>query len=173
MENKTFTVVDTLRFANHDFLNHLQLINLNLELGRIEEAKGLIRDISENYKSYSILKMIPLPKTVEWLYTFNFRYPAIHLTINSSVEDVNRLQNDDEIVEYLDNTIKHVYNGLDPFLEHKLLIDIQIKQNNFKLQFQLTGKWETELAHPTKLTNIKVKTYEKTNQSWKYELTSE
>lgn len=171
MENKTLTVVDSLRFANHDFMNHLQLINLNLELGKIEEAKSLIREISEEYKSYSKLKMIPLPNTVEWLYTFSFQYPAIDLTINSSIDDANHLQNDDEIVEYLDSTIKQVYNGLDPFLEHKLSIDIQVKQDHVKIQFHLTGKWETELANPMKLTNVKVKTYEKTNQSWKYELT--
>ena len=39
MMEQSLTVREVLRYANHDFLNHLHLIKMNLDLGRIEEAK--------------------------------------------------------------------------------------------------------------------------------------
>ncbi|KGR78650.1 Spo0B domain-containing protein [Ureibacillus manganicus] len=173
MKNKALTIVESLRYANHDFFNHLQLIHMNLELGRVEETKIMIKEISEAYKSFSTLNKLTLPKTVEWLYTFSFRFPAIYFTLNSSIEDTNNLQNDNEIVEYLEKAIQHVYDSLDPFVESQLAIDVHVKQDTFKLQFHLKGNWESNMTFPIELKKLKVKTYEKTQQSWKYELTSE
>jgi stage 0 sporulation protein B (sporulation initiation phosphotransferase) len=173
MEKKALTVVESLRFANHDFMNHLHLINMNLDLGQIQEIKNILNHISEKYRSYSNINNLLLPNTVEWLYTLGWRFPNIQLTINGLVTDSNYTQNDDEIVEYLEETIKHVYNGLDPYCEHQLLITIESIKNQFKLQFQLKGKWDSKLFQPKKMTNIKVQTYEETNNSWKYVLTSE
>lgn len=33
------TVSEALRFANHDYLNQFHLIQMNLDLGRVDEAK--------------------------------------------------------------------------------------------------------------------------------------
>ena len=38
---KTLTVNEALRFANHDFLNQLQLIKMNLDLGRTDSIPFL------------------------------------------------------------------------------------------------------------------------------------
>ena len=173
MENNSFTLLKSLRFANHDFVNHLQLIHLYLEVGQIDEAKNCIKEISKDYKSLSILNKLSLPKTIEWIYLFRWRYPSIQLTINSYIEDVIYPQNDDEIVEYLEQTINSVYNGLDPYSEHHLLIEIKAIQKELLLHFHLEGKWETNVVNQIEKTNLKVKTIEMTQQSWKYELTSE
>ncbi len=173
MENKALSVVESLRFANHDFMNHLHLINMNLELGRVQETKEIIKQISEEYRSFSNFNKILLPKTVEWLYTFSWRFPAIQLTINSNITNPNYTQNDDEIVEYLEESIRHVYNGLDPYTEQNLTIGIVATNNQFKLQFHLIGKWDSNIKIPVNRSKLKVQTYEEINQSWKYELTSE
>lgn len=39
MNNQSLTISEVLRFANHDYVNQLQLIRMNLDLGRIEESK--------------------------------------------------------------------------------------------------------------------------------------
>ncbi|CAM5217745.1 Stage 0 sporulation protein B (Sporulation initiation phosphotransferase) OS=Ureibacillus acetophenoni OX=614649 GN=SAMN05877842_102337 PE=4 SV=1 [Ureibacillus acetophenoni] len=170
---KALTVVESIRLANHDFLNHFQLIQLHLELGNVDEAKNIMKDISTKYKTYSSLNKLSLPKTVEWLYTCGWRFPAIQLSINCKATDSNYTQNDDEIVQYLEETLKHVYNDLDPFSEQNLLITIESAQNQFKLQFHLKGKWSSKSFQTVLMENIKVQTYEETQQSWKYELSSD
>jgi len=53
------------------------------------------------------------------------------------------------------------------------LIEIKAIQKELLLHFHLEGKWETNVVNQIEKTNLKVKTIEMTQQSWKYELTSE
>ena len=45
------TVNEILRAANHDFINQLQLIKMNLDLNRIDDAKKII----ENYFANNLI----------------------------------------------------------------------------------------------------------------------
>ena len=47
MMEQPLTVNEVLRYANHDFLNQLHLIQMNFDLGRVEEAKMIINEISD------------------------------------------------------------------------------------------------------------------------------
>ena len=52
MNNQSLTISEVLRFANHDYVNQLQLIRMNLDLGRIDESKNLFKSIQSNYKYF-------------------------------------------------------------------------------------------------------------------------
>ena len=52
MNNQSLTISEVLRFANHDYVNQLQLIRMNLDLGRIEESKNLFNIIQNNYECF-------------------------------------------------------------------------------------------------------------------------
>ena len=85
MIKKPLTVSDVLRYANHDFLNQLHLIQMNLDLQRVEEAKMIIQEVSDHCKMLSNVNRLQLPKTVEWFQTFNWRYPALQMRLTSDV----------------------------------------------------------------------------------------
>ncbi|MCP1145423.1 Spo0B domain-containing protein [Lysinibacillus endophyticus] len=164
---------EVIRFANHDFMNHLQLIKMYLELGKVDEAKNTIENISENCKTLSNLNKLNLPKTVEWLQTFQWRYPSIDFNLKSHVEHPVNMKKDVQIVEYLEKTIIHVYDHLDPYTEQQLFIEVETNKNEFKLTLDLRGYWDAPQFKQQELPNMKVQTYEQTNKIWKYVLSLE
>ncbi|MBD8026821.1 Spo0B domain-containing protein [Ureibacillus sp. Re31] len=172
MKTLSLSVNEVLRFANHDYMNQLQLIKMNLDLGRVEEAKKIIEQISEQCKTLSNINKLKLPKTVEWLQTIQWRYPAFQVTLKSNVTSPVDMKKDEQIVEYLEKTVIHVYDNLDPFTEHELTIQIESNESAFHLTFDLIGKWDTHLFEH-EVTHLNVQTYEQTTRQWKYALNIE
>ena len=169
MTGSKLSVTEALRYANHDFLNHLHLIQMNLDLGRVDDAKKVIFEQSEHCKMLSNINRLQLPNTMEWLHTVQWRFPAIQLQMDSDVNAPVESKYDEAITQYLENTIIHVYDTLDPYEEHKLQLSIETKENKWNISFHLTGKWEQSLFSIEQ--NIfGVETYEQTNTSWKYVL---
>ncbi len=170
MSKTSLSVQEALRFANHDFLNHLHLIQMNLDLNRVDEAKQIIGSISKQCNIFSNTNKVGLPRTTEWLQTFEWRYPAISLKLISDVTVPLDVQWDEAIEQYLEKTILHVYDTLDPFTEQQQQITLKCQPNHFSLEAQLIGKWEAEY---TKIDNSKltIHTFTSTNTSWHYVLT--
>ncbi len=173
MNTSTLSINDVLRLANHDYMNHIQIIKMNLDLGRVEEAKSIIEKLSEQSKILSNINKLKLPKTVEWLQTIQWKYPAFDISIKSNVTVPIDMKKDEQIVEYLEKTVIHVYDNLDPFTEQQLDISIESNEKHFTLLFDLKGKWEGHLFDHEENNNLKVQTYEQTSNVWKYALSIE
>jgi stage 0 sporulation protein B (sporulation initiation phosphotransferase) len=173
MKTLTLSINEVLRFANHDYMNQIQLIKMNLDLGRVEEAKNIIEQISAQGQTLSNINKLQLPKTVDWLQTIQWRYPAFQLTLNSNVTIPAEMKNDEQIVEYLEKTVIHVYDSLDPYTEQYLDITIESNETNFNLIFDLKGNWEAHLFEHENDTNFNVQTYAQTTKQWKYVLSIE
>ncbi|MEG0450988.1 MAG: Spo0B domain-containing protein, partial [Lysinibacillus sp.] len=124
MNFQPLTISEVLRFANHDYVNHLQLIRMNLDLGRIDETKKLIQDYSEQLRVLSNINRLQLPKTGEWLQTVRWQYPSVQVELSCQVENPVLNNIDEAIVYYLNNTINHVYHTLDPYTEQQLMLDV-------------------------------------------------
>lgn len=169
MTVKSLTVNEALRFANHDFLNHLHLIQMNLDLQRVNEAKETIAQLSEHCKMLSNINQLKLPKTVQWLQTISWCYPAMQTCLSSHVTASVNSKYDEAIVQYLENTVIHVYESLNPYEQQELQISIESNEKQCDIIFHLTGKWEHSLFH-TEQKILNVKTYEHTDTSWKYVL---
>lgn len=86
MNNQSLTISEVLRFANHDYVNQLQLIRMNLDLGRIDESKKLIQHYSEQLRVFSILNRLQLPQTIEWLQTAGWRYPSLAWKLSGEIK---------------------------------------------------------------------------------------
>ncbi|QCR33021.1 Spo0B domain-containing protein [Lysinibacillus sp. SGAir0095] len=173
MKTSTLSVIDVLKFANHDYMNQLQLLKMNLDLGRVQEAKSIIEKFSEQSKTFSNINKLKLPKTVEWLQTMQWRYQEFETTLNSNVTFPVDLEKDELIVEYLEKTVIHVCDSLDPYTEQLLDISIESNEKIFTLLFSLKGKWEAPLFNQEENNNFKVQTYEQTANEWKYALSVE
>lgn len=150
MERKRLTVSETLRFANHDFLNELQIISMNLQLGKVEEAKNYIDRISEGCQKNSSLHKLSLPLLAEWLLTVKWRYPEFHFTIsNESLSKIELHEDVDmQFVRYLEETMIQLESKIDPFVSQSVHIRIQASDEAMKLQVELQGKWNEPLELP-------------------------
>ena len=161
------TVSEALRYANHDYLNQLHLIQMNLDLGRVDDAKNVILQQSEHCKTLSNINQLDLKNTVEWLHTVQWRYPALQLQLSSHVQAPINSKYDEAIVQYLEKTIIHVYEVLDPYTEHQLALSIETDNKEWSITFHLSGKWQMT---PFSIENtiFEVKTDEQTDTTWKY-----
>ena len=168
MMEQSLTVREVLRYANHDFLNHLHLIKMNLDLGRVEEAKALINEISLQCKDFSALNKIGLPHTIEFLQTLKWRYPEFQMMFSNNVREALNEQWDEPIVQYLEKTIIHMYDRLDAFSEQQLQINVAGAANEFEMTVHFTGHFD-ETPHLNNESNaFHIETLEQTTTSWKF-----
>ena len=163
------SVNEALRYANHDFLNHLHLIQMNLDLERVDEAKKVIEQLSEHCKMLSNVNRLMLPKTVEWLQTVNWRYPALQMQMKSHVLAPVNSKYDEAIVQYLEKTIIHVYGSMSPYEEQQLFVNIETHEKDCIITFHLIGKWE-QSSFSTESNSLHVETMEESDTSWKYRI---
>ena len=168
MGKATLTLQEVLRYSNHDLLNHLHLIRMNLDLNRVDEAKKIIDDIAESYKYYSMTNKLGLTKTALWIQMFKWHYPAIKLQLQCDIESPVEQSWDETIEQYLEKTIIHIYDKLDPFEEQTLNIHIASKEESFSMDFHLVGYWEVE---PLQIdSNLHVQWHEWSNRSCRFEI---
>ena len=141
MNERSLTVGEVLRFANHDFLNQLQLISMHLQMGNVGGAFQQIEEFQQKNQQTSKLTKLQLPKTVEWLLTANWRFPGLELNIVNDCSSEVDSSLDEAIVSYLEHTVIHVYNTLDPFTEQKCTISI-LNGSIFQVVCHLQGMWQ-------------------------------
>ena len=141
MSERSLTVGEIMRYANHDFLNHLQLISMHLQMGNIEAAHERIEEFQQQSQQTSKLSKLQLPKTVEWLLTAQWRCPALQLTIVNESSSEADAAFDELLASYLEHTVIHVYKALDPFVEQTCTVTLT-NNPTFQLTFELKGKWD-------------------------------
>ena len=144
LEKTTLTLQEVLRHSNHDLLNHLHLIRMNLDLNRVDEAKQIINDLSENCKMYSMTNKLGLTKTALWIQLFKWRFPAIMLQLHCDIDSPVEQIWDETIEQYLEKTIIHLYEKIDPFEEQVMVFRITSKEDHFSMNVHLKGHWEAE-----------------------------
>lgn len=166
MMDKPLTVSEALRFANHDFLNQLHLIQMYLDLQHVDEAKQVIQRVAEQSKMLSNVNKLGLPKTIEWLQTVSWRYPAWQVTLSSNVQQAANELLDSHIVQYLENTVIHLEEALDPYMEQALSILVECHAGSFFIEVHFRGQWEA--AQFNKETKLTVHVLEETNNSWHF-----
>ena len=168
LEKTTLTLQEVLRHSNHDLLNHLHLIQMNLDLNRVDEAKRIIDDIAISCKMFSMTNKLGLTKTALWIQMFKWRYPAIMLQLYCDIESPVEQIWDETIEQYLEKTIIHLYEKLDPFEEHAMTFHITSKDNHFAMIVHLTGHWEAEEIKMD--SNLHVQLHEWSSRSCRFEI---
>ncbi|MFF3101666.1 Spo0B domain-containing protein [Viridibacillus arvi] len=169
MTEKPLTVNEVLRFAHHDFLNQLQLIKINLDMGRVEESKEVISGVAEQCRIFFNINQLGLPKTIEWFHTLKWRYPSYQVTIQSNVDSEVDIALDGPIKDHLERTISYVYSSLNPYIEQNLSLHINSTQEQLEISFHLKGSWDIEpFKEKIEHQSIMIKNNHFTNEDWCY-----
>jgi stage 0 sporulation protein B (sporulation initiation phosphotransferase) len=170
MADKAFSVNEALRFAKHDFLNQLQLIKMNIDLARLDDAKAVIDHYTNEVKALYELSKLSLPLTSEWLQTVNWRFAGFQVHISSDIETTCKPHLDEPIRDVLEQAIKILHKELSPFTEQLLHIHIVCSQSDFKLTFDAKGEWEP-LRHDINYAPQVTLTHEcKTTKNWRFHI---
>ncbi|QBP40786.1 Spo0B domain-containing protein [Paenisporosarcina antarctica] len=170
MTDKPFSVNEALRFARHDFLNQLQLIKMNIDLARLEEAKAAIDHYTSEVKAIYELTKLNIPFTSEWLQTANWRFLGFQFNITSHIETSCNESLDEQIYNVLDQATNLLHNQLDPFVEQQLHIHIVSIPSEFRITFEATGQWES-IAQEISCEPQVTLTHEcKTTKKWRFHI---
>lgn len=170
MTEKPFSVNDALRFARHDFLNQLQLIKMNIDLARLDDAKEVIATYTEACKAVYTLSNLQLPETSEWLQTANWRFPAFQVSMNTQITVSFKPDLDRVIRDTLESFTQKLHDQLSPYHENELRIWITSTEELFKITVEAVGKWnpiEEQLLHSNQLT---INHECKTSEIWRFHL---
>ncbi|NMH69858.1 sporulation protein [Bacillus sp. RO3] len=135
--SENWGVVEALRHARHDWMNDLQLIKGNLDLGRVERAKQVIEEMVLVAQNESKLCNLKLPLLAEWILTYNWSrhlikldFEVLQIESSHGLED-RRLQ--DWCKEFLEFLESNVMNNAENQLS--ILLDITKEQSRFIFDF--------------------------------------
>lgn len=141
MNEKQFSVTEALRFARHDFMNQLQLIRMNLELGRVEDAKSVIDAYASRMFELAELNKLGLPKLYEWIQTAPWKYPGLNLEFSCKGEQVDE-RIDSPSIKILDRLFGELKNRLNPYDELECHVAITAVSGVFTMGITVLGRIE-------------------------------
>ena len=140
MNPKNISINEVLRHSMHDFLNHMHLIQMNLDIGRPEEAKQLIHRYSKKCAQFFDLNNLGLLKTNEWLQTFPITYGQMTLEIQTSVSKRGLEMFDYELENILDCFVRTIYPKLQGYQEQ--ILKVHIHSNELlEVIIEVNGDW--------------------------------
>lgn len=102
MEEKD--VVKVLQHYRHDLMNHLQMINGYLSMGKMNKVESKVSDSLAFYNEERKLISLNAPKFTLWLIQFNHVYENFRMTYQIHTEN-KKLHDSDEILVNLSNAI--------------------------------------------------------------------
>jgi stage 0 sporulation protein B (sporulation initiation phosphotransferase) len=76
---KEWDVISILRHYRHDLLNHIQLINGYLAMGKVEKVQSLIDELVRQSKNESHLSNLNMNQLAKEVLTFNWEAHSFHL----------------------------------------------------------------------------------------------
>ena len=138
---KNWTTFEVLRQSRHDWLNKIQIIKGNLELNKIESAKGYIEEIIIECQQEARLSNLALPKFSELLMTANWSNWKFECEYEV-IEVFEGFQALDQLLyEWTNDYFQMLEKQLDPFTENILTISLcQNEGMDISCSFHLQGK---------------------------------
>lgn len=136
---KPLTITETLKFTRHDFLNDLQIILMNIDLGKPKEAREFVLKTTEKLKQESGLFSLGLPQTEVWLATFDYSHTAFAKVLNSQVKSAITQVDDDDLVLSLQTIIEKTEREMDVFSIYTAYVDVISTKDEWLIILKVTG----------------------------------
>ncbi|WP_409251507.1 Spo0B C-terminal domain-containing protein [Bacillus sp. SCS-153A] len=136
--NNEWNLVEALRHARHDWMNRLQLIKGNMDLGRIDRARQIIEEIVAEAQNESKLSNLRLPKFSEWMLTYNWQTHFIKLEFEVLQAEKHTID-DDCLYEWFSGLFSALENSVKPYEENNMVVTIRICQNEARFELDFNG----------------------------------
>lgn len=139
MKKKQLTIPEVLKFARHDFSNELQIILMNIDLGNVSRAKSTIVNITDKMKEHSKLGTLGLPKTEEWISTFEWVFTTFSKKLTTNITSRIIGVDDDKLVVCLESIFPDIEKILDPISEYETHFDVQASECEWSIKIAVSG----------------------------------
>ncbi|MFD1705566.1 Spo0B C-terminal domain-containing protein [Siminovitchia sediminis] len=147
--SKHWTVLETLKYTRHDWLNRLQLIKGNLSMGKPEQAERIMEEIVIDMQQEAMLSNIKLPRFAETLLTHNWK--GYHFKLDYELVTIpEKLTLDDNLLtEWIIIFFDLMNQAVVPYYENILTVKIEATDETARFLFEFNGilENETELKH--------------------------
>ncbi|WJY28190.1 Spo0B domain-containing protein [Sporosarcina trichiuri] len=139
MNESELTVRQALQYARHDFLNELQLILMQMDLGRVPEARDQLLASTERMQQASRVAGLGLPALETWLLTFGWHFKAFaaELVAQTSPAAAPRQADDRDVTEFLDALFRQLEEHADPFTDNSVEIMVSAEDADWKVTLTL------------------------------------
>ncbi|RNF40952.1 Spo0B domain-containing protein [Planococcus salinus] len=137
----TMTVAQALRHARHDFLNELQLVKMNMDLGRPEQVQAIIRSHAEAAVQLERLAGLGVPQTEAWALTAKWRFPEIRFRLECLATSAP-VEADGKFADALEQLSQSVRQRLDPVDQLECRITLTNDSHKFVASVQIERDWQ-------------------------------
>ncbi|WP_050615910.1 Spo0B domain-containing protein [Bacillus testis] len=138
--DKNWGIVDLLSCSRHDWLNKIQLIKGNIELGKMDRVKAVIDQIIMESKNETKLSNCRMPKLAALLLTSNWRgFPfAVEYEVLAAIACTELI--DKHMCAWMEAFMMELSSSLNVFDENELKILIDETGQSIRFTFELQGK---------------------------------
>ncbi len=150
--NENWTIIDTLRYTRHDWLNRLQMIKGNIALGKIDQAERIIDEIVLEMQQEALLTNLQLPLFAEQLllhnwkgYRFTIEYEIIRKTKTMNL-------NDQQLAHWITHLFQSLHHVSLPAYDNHLYITMNLTDQQTRFLLQFNGIIESKDELEQKLT---------------------
>ncbi|WP_421380161.1 Spo0B C-terminal domain-containing protein [Bacillus salacetis] len=138
MMNSEWNLVEALRHARHDWMNRLQLIKGNMDLGRMDRAGQIIEEIVAEAQNESKLSNLRVPKFAELMLTYNWQTHFIKIEFEVLQAEEPEID-DDRVYQWFTEFFSIMENSVKPYEENNLVVTIKICQNDARFELDFNG----------------------------------
>ncbi|GIN90122.1 sporulation protein [Siminovitchia terrae] len=142
--SKNWTILETLKYTRHDWLNRLQLIKGNISLGKTEQAERIMDEIVMEMQQEAMLSNIELPRFAEKLLTHN--WSGSHFKVEYELITLPKKfpLHDDMLTEWICAFFEQLNKAILPFYENCLYVKIESTEEMVRFLFEFNGIIENE-----------------------------
>ena len=142
MDHNEITVNEILRHLMHDFLNQMHLIQMNIDMGKPDEAKKLVRKYSQKCSQFFEINNVGLCETNEWLQTATWIYKNLTIEVNATLLNREAQKYDSPLKDYLERFVEAIYPLLRGYQEQVLRVHLN-SNDILEIQVELNGEWSS------------------------------
>lgn len=131
---------ELLRSFNHDMLNRLQVMQMNLDLGRTEEVRRLIQDYSLRCQHFFQLNNVGFKQANNWLETVHIRRPELKTTYEvTGTEKATDLE-DAELTQMFQSFIHEIEDRFTDYHDQLMHVTF-VMQRPLCIHVHFVGNW--------------------------------
>ncbi|MBP1968791.1 stage 0 sporulation protein B (sporulation initiation phosphotransferase) [Virgibacillus natechei] len=125
--------LEVLQYYRHDLMNHLQIVQGYLSIGKAEKAEAKLKESMDHYNEERKLMSLNAPMFILWLIRFNTTYMNLRITYQIHTDNIDLRRIDKQLVEQCQDVITSLVKATDD----TELYDLTLELNEIKKSSQI------------------------------------
>jgi len=138
--NEQLEINKVLRAFNHDTLNRLQVMQMNLDLGRTEEVRRLIENYSLRCQYFFKLNNAGFKQSNNWLETIHMYHPELKTTYEVKGDLKATESQDREMVEVFQTFVRQMKQRFTGYHDQLMHVSFDMEKP-MEICIQFVGNW--------------------------------